>query len=228
MPKPNVLVIAALFLVPQVALADPIFGSDDAKKDGSAESDAPRLLGMRPGFGARVGGYGFRHADGSSDKWDDCRMNGVGVFGTLAPNRWFFGSLGLDFYNADPSAIDEGMDRDPTHVTAGVGARMFPSFVLTPYVELGGGMEWTRIDLAGRRTEGIFPVGYLGLGAELNVTRELKLGAALRVLATAQPDAEATTRQALTSGTAAADGTGAVATRASTAMQAQFFARYAL
>ena len=34
-----------------------------------------------PGFGARVGGYGFRHADGSSDKWDDCRMNGVGVFG---------------------------------------------------------------------------------------------------------------------------------------------------
>ncbi len=223
--------LAILTATPGIAQAGPIFGSNDATRDGSSESAQPKLLGMRPGFGARVGGYGFRQTDGSSEKWDDCRMNGLGLFATLDMSQTFFTSLGVDLYHAAPSAQEEGMDRESTHLLAGVGARMFPEFVLTPFVELGGGAEWTRIDLGPQRTEGVFPVGFIGLGAELNVTRELKLGAQLRMLATTQPDvAASSTAQALGTSQSAltTDGGGEVATRAAMAAQGQFFLRYAL
>jgi hypothetical protein len=229
--RTSICTLALLTAMPSIALAGPIFGSDDATRDGSSETAQPKLLGMRPGFGARVGGYGFRRTDGSSEKWDDCRMNGIGLFGTLDMSQTFFTSLGVDLYHAAPSAQDEGMDRDSTHLLVGAGARMFPEFVMTPYVELGGGAEWTRIDLGSRRTARVFPVGFIGLGAELNVTRELKLGAALRVLSTTQPDvADSTTSQGLGTSQAAltADGGGEVATRTAVAMQGQFFLRYAL
>ncbi len=227
---------ALVLFVTVPAHAGPIFGSNDPPADSGG--DKPEVARekreqWRPGFGARVGGYGFARSDGSG-KWDECRMNGFGVFGTLDANKYLFGELSVDFYNAAPEVrAGEGMDRVSTHVLSAVGLRMFPDFVLTPYVQLGAGGEWTRIDLGASRTERLFPMGFVGIGAELNATRELKLGANFRMLGTMQPDESgvttssnggvALTRQALTSGD-----NQDVPTKFGLAAQGQFFVRYAL
>lgn len=135
-----------------VAAADPIIGTNDPPADPTSERGKyPRQRReqaerWRPGFGARVGGYGFRNPDGDG-AWDTCRMNGFGVFGTLDVNRHLFGELSLDLYSATPETVDQGLDRTSTHVLTGVGLRMLPYFVLSPYVMLGGGAEYTRVEL---------------------------------------------------------------------------------
>lgn len=196
--------------------------SDDAYPDGF----------LRPGFGARVGGYGFRNPDGGV--WDNCRMNGVGVFGTLDLNKHVFGEVGLDFYSAAPETNEQGLDRVSTHGTLGVGFRMLPDFIVSPYAELGGGVEATRIEaLQDGETvmsqSAVYPVGYIGFGLELNATEHLKLGGAFRMLATVLPKY----------GAAQGDGSwkwndtsvstgGRIDTESDFAAQAQFFLRYAL
>ena len=107
---------------------------------------------------------------------------------------------------------------------------MFPEFVLTPYVQLGVGAEWTRVDLAGARSERLYPVGFVGVGAELNVTRELKLGANLRMLAAAQaePAAHGEAHGVTGEAPAGAETGQGVPMRFGLAAQGQFFARYAL
>ncbi len=70
----------------------------------------------------------------------------------------------------------------------------------------GGVAEWTHVRVGGAQNARVFGIAFLGIGAELNVTRELKLGGNLRMQATAQPthDSEthaagtALSRQALT------------------------------
>ena len=50
-------------------------------------------------FGARVGGYGFRRDEGDKrSAWDECRMNGMGVFGTRTVRGALFVEGGLDLY----------------------------------------------------------------------------------------------------------------------------------
>ena len=184
---------------------------------------------MASGFGARVGGYGFQSHDGSDD-WDDCRMNGFGVFGTLDVNRYVFGEAALDFYSAAPEHLEHGMDRVSTIPTLAGGLRMFPDFVLTPYVQAGAGVEITRVDLAGARTERVYPIGFVGLGAELNVTHQLKLGVNFRMLAAAQAEPAAHGSAHGVTGevpAAAADSEG-VPMRFGLAAQGQVLARYAL
>src|SRR5688572_31124661 len=117
-------------LVSQPALAGPIFGGDPPR-DKANEEKAQQREQWRPGFGARVGGYGFQSHDGSGD-WNDCRMNGFGVFGTLDANRYLFGEAGLDFYAAAPEHLAHGMDRVSTIPTLAAGLRMFPEFVISP------------------------------------------------------------------------------------------------
>lgn len=107
---------------------------------------------------------------------------------------------------------------------------MFPEFVLTPYVQAGFGAEWTRVDLAGARSQRVYPMGFIGIGTELNVTRELKLGANLRMLAAAQAEPAAHGEAHGVTGDMpahAATGEG-VPMRFGLAAQGQFFARYAL
>jgi hypothetical protein len=189
-----------------VVQADPLFGPAEDSGAGKNGVNAER---WRPGFGARIGGYGFRNHDGSG-AWNDCRMNGAGIFGTVDYGRHVYGELSFDGYQATPDTMSEGVDRISWHGTAGVGLRMLPDFVVTPFVEAGGGVEWTRLSVGEARTEGAFPVGYFGLGAALHVTRQIELGAGLRSLATAQEREEEETaatagaglgaaRQALTS-----------------------------
>lgn len=186
-------VVAAVFALSfsSSASAEPIFGTNDppaSERDRGGDPQARRekAEAFRPGFGARVGGYGFRDPEGGSS-WDTCRMNGFGVFGTLDLNKYAFGELSVDFYSATPATVSEGLDRTSTHAFAGVGFRMLPDFVLTPHVVLGGGAEHTRVELPQGTLEAVYPMGYIGVGAELNVTRELKLGATARMLATTRP-----------------------------------------
>ena len=51
-------------------------------------------------FGARIGGYGFRRdgATAFTGKWDECRMNGVGVFAQKTVRGPLFAEAGLDTY----------------------------------------------------------------------------------------------------------------------------------
>jgi hypothetical protein len=218
------------------ALADPIIGTNDPPPDPKGErgvdpaerrAEAER---WRPGFGARVGGYGFRDPNGGA-AWDACRMNGFGVFGTLDANKYLYGELSLDFYSATPDTVSEGLDRTSTHMLTGVGFRMLPDFVITPYVMLGGGAEYTRVELPQGDLEALYPMGFIGLGGEINVTRELKLGAVVRMLATARPEFSADA-----SGSIYGSSEAALTGEASSdpemefdiASQAQFFLRYTL
>jgi hypothetical protein len=221
-------VAAAGVLFHAPAFAGPIFG-DDPPRDEATKERIERSEHWRPGFGARVGGYGFQSHDGSA-RWDDCRMNGFGVFGTLDANRYLFGEAAIDFYAAAPDHLEHGMDRVSTIPSVAAGLRMFPDFVLTPYVQAGFGAEWTRVDLAGARSQRVYPMGFIGIGTELNVTRELKLGANLRMLAAAQAEPAAHGEAHCATGemqshAGAADG---VPMRFGLAAQGQFFARYAL
>jgi hypothetical protein len=221
-----VLALAAFgVLAPTSALAGPLFGEEPARDTAKPPAEQPDR--WRPGFGARVGGYGFQSHDGSND-WDDCRMNGFGVFGTLDVNRYVFGEAALDFYSADPEHLEHGMDRVSTIPTVAGGLRMFPEFVLTPYVQAGAGIEFTRVDLAGGRSERVYPLGFIGLGAELNVTHELKLGLNFRMLAAAQAEPAAHgSAHGMTGEPVASDGAG-VPMRFGLAAQGQVLARYAL
>lgn len=166
------------------ALAD----EGSARDEGNALEATPESPTLRPGFGARVGGYGFRGADG---KWTDCRMKGVGVFGTLDFGKHAFLELGLDSYQFDKSSGSgegDAMDRVSIFSSVAGGLRMFPDFIVTPYVQIGAGAEWTRVDVMGQRTSGVYPVGFIGAGGELNILRTLKAGAVLRVLGMAHPN----------------------------------------
>ncbi len=232
------LVAAAVMTVAASASADPIFGTNDAPADrdrGAHETPGQRRTraeAFRPGFGARVGGYGFRNPDGGT-LWDTCRMNGFGVFGTLDLNKYLYGELAVDFYSATPQVVQQGLDRTSTETLVGAGFRMLPEFVITPYVELGGGGEVTRVDLPQGSINGVYPMGYLGFGGELNVTRELKLGATLRMLATTRPTfASANASGGIYGASTASSLTGEAQAQPEMqfdfAAQAQFHVRYAL
>lgn len=159
----------------------------DAQEAATHSHAAP--LEPRLGFGARIGGYGFRDASGGSTRWDDCRMDGAGLFTTADLGQHAFGEVALDFYQAHADVVAEGMDRTSLHLQTAVGLRMLPDFYVSPYIQLGGGAEWTTLAMhaTGQTFEGWRPSGFIGLGAEINVLDNLKLGAHLRMLWMAHP-----------------------------------------
>lgn len=172
------LLTAALLLAPP-ALAD----AEVADAEVSEES------ALRYGFGARIGGYGFREVTDGSTSWEDCRMDGLGLFTTLDLSDHLFGEVSLDYYQAHASVVDHGMDRESGHLMASVGARMFPDFFLSPYIQAGAGAEWTRIKLSATQAEreDVLPAGFLGVGAELNITEHLKVGTNVRMFLMGHP-----------------------------------------
>ncbi len=232
----GILVAAAVMTVAASASADPIIGSNDppvGRDQGGHVTPAERARAehFRPGFGARVGGYGFRDPHGGTI-WDTCRMNGFGVFGTLDWNKYVYGELALDFYSATPAVVKHGLDRSSSQGLVGAGFRMLPDFVITPYVELGGGGEYTHVDLPAGSISGVYPMGYAGLGGEINVTRELKLGADLRMLATTRPTFSSTQSGSIYGSSTESALTGQAQQKPEMqfdiAAQAQFHVRYTL
>ncbi len=232
----GILVAAGVMTLAASASADPIFGSNDpaaGRDQGGHVTPAQRAPAgkFRPGFGARIGGYGFRDPHGGV-MWDACRMNGFGVFGTLDWNKYLYGKLALDLYSATPATVKRGLDRTSTEALLGAGFRMLPDFVITPYVELGGGGEYTHVSLPTGVLSGVYPMGYVGLGGEINVTRQLKLGATVRMLATTRPTFASAQSGSIYGSSAESALTGQAADKPQMqydiASEAQFHVRYAL
>lgn len=84
----------ALTLLASSAVADP-----------SAPAEAPavtKAAGPTYELGVRIGGYGFRREGDPrpGEGWTECRMNGLGVFGTRTLPGPFFVEAGLDMYSS--------------------------------------------------------------------------------------------------------------------------------
>ncbi len=143
--------------------------------------------GMEFGLGARIGGYGFRDQAGGGTGWNDCRMDGAGLFGTLDVTRHFFGEVSGDLYHATGTTVaDEGMDRSSVHALGAVGARLLPGYFFTPYLQVGGGAEFTKVAMDGKSDRFTLPEGFFGLGGELN-WKQLHFGATLRFATMGHP-----------------------------------------
>ena len=140
--------------------------------------------------GARIGGYGFRR-EGNVDftgKWDECRMNGVGVF----VNRTVHGPIllegGLDTYfsSTDREPQDLQIDRSSALISAAAGVRLDFTSWLTGWVQLGAGAELTKLSVPygddAIRADKILPEGFFGVGGDIKVTRAVHLGASIRTL----------------------------------------------
>ena len=138
-------------------------------------------------LGARVGGYGFRQDDGSGE-WTECRMNGFGVFGGRALPGPLFVEAGIDMYGSlDPAnANDLPIDRTSGLFSTAIGARTQIASWLRGYVQLGGGLELTRVsvpygDQRIRDTKAM-PEGFFGIGFDIKLAKGTHLGSSFRTL----------------------------------------------
>jgi|GEM_PF-1444016 len=158
----------------------------------SGAADRPALTraadAPRHSFGFRVGGYGFRNLQpGQEGEWNDCRMNGVGVFGQRNLSDHFFAEAALDMYFVDNTILgDDGpeypLDRESGLLSVAGGARMFPGYRVSPYVQVGIGLELTRAILPAEDEQhvGVYPMGFAGVGADVRVSDRFALGANFR------------------------------------------------
>ncbi|MBE7453722.1 MAG: outer membrane beta-barrel protein [Kofleriaceae bacterium] len=152
---------------------------------------APAASGVDVGF--RVGGYGFkREGDQGAGSWTECRMNGVGVFVSRALRGPLFVEGGLDAYvsQAFPTPAPEGdlpIDRMSGLISVAAGARTQLGARLRGYVQLGAGVELTRVsvpygDGQTLRDQKVMPEGFFGVGLDLRLTRGTYVGASFRTL----------------------------------------------
>jgi hypothetical protein len=174
----SLLLVAAL---PTIALADP------TDQTTSVTAKAPEKSYE---LGVRIGGYGFRR-DGDTragDGWTECRMNGLGVFGTRVTGPLFV-EAGLDMYSTTgttPSDMDLPLDRTSGLISAAVGARTNIAWWLRGYVQVGGGLELTKLSVAYGddkiRDTKAMPEGFFGAGLDLRIMKDTYLGATVRTL----------------------------------------------
>ncbi len=216
--------LAASFLLATTAAAQeaPPAPKGEQKAPQSDEQD-DFVAHMHPGFGARVGGYGFWSP--TKTVWDDCPMGGVGVFGTLDVTKNLYVEAGLDQYDSTPILGDTdgvSMSRISVLGSGAIGLRMFPEFVIVPHIQVGAGMEWTRVEELNQKVEGVYPLAFISIGGELNVFKHIKAGADLRFLGMAKPYEDSTQQVA----PGIAEGT--VKMEMMPAAQGLFYARYVL
>jgi hypothetical protein len=166
--------------VPAVASADPV--------ELHSLSDASTY-----DIGFRIGGYGFRReGDTSANSWNECRMNGLGVFASRSLRGPFFAEAGLDAYfssdfiQGEPST-DVPIDRMSALVSTAIGVRSDFTSWLRGYAQVGAGLELTRLsvpygdDLQVRENK-VMPEGFFGVGFDLRVSQGLYVGASMRML----------------------------------------------
>ena len=174
-----------------------MLGSLTAAADPSDQPSVSTTAGAPSKYdiGFRVGGYGFRR-DGdktAGEGWTECRMNGFGVFGDRILRGPLFVEAGLDAYSssnlveASPST-DLPIDRLSGLVSVAGGIRTQLAPWLRAYVQLGGGLELTRVSVPygddGQtiRDDKAMPMGFFGVGADLRVSRGTYVGASMRML----------------------------------------------
>jgi hypothetical protein len=168
---------ATLLTAGGTAAAEPSDGDPAVTQTGPA---------ARYAFGVRAGGYGFRNTQHAElGEWDDCRMDGAGVFAQRTLTRHLFAEVGFDLYTAKEATAMPGavgaMDRISGITTVAGGARI-PWRWVQPYAQLGIGIEVTRVEMPahGLEDRAVLPMGFLGFGAELFATEHLSIGANVR------------------------------------------------
>lgn len=159
----------------------------------STPSEAPAVTKTAPAtyeLGVRIGGYGFRREGDArpGHGWTECRMNGLGVFGTRTLPGPFFVEAGLDMYSSADvtNEMDLPIDRTSGLVSGAVGVRTQVASWLRAYVQLGAGMEVTKVsvpygDQRIRDTKAM-PEGFFGVGADLKIWKGTHIGATFRTL----------------------------------------------
>lgn len=145
--------------------------------------------------GARVGGYGFRNPDAVDDSghvaWDECRMNGLGVFARKSLGRRFFAETGADVYFSEafplPAAgTPDGttQDRLSGQLTVAAGADILRTEHFVGFAQLGAGVELTQFRFSHGddvlEDQRVLPLGFIGIGGELRLGRHTALGASMR------------------------------------------------
>lgn len=144
-------------------------------------------------FGARVGGYGFRMQDMSGQAtWDDCRMNGFGVFATKDWTTHVFTEAGADLYFTDTFPAHHatgagGMNRFSGLFSIAAGLRMFPESLISANAHAGIGLELTKITMGEAADSFALPVGFLGIGGDIRLLHGLRFGMSLRTLVMGHP-----------------------------------------
>ena len=137
-------------------------------------------------MGVRIGGYGFRRE--GQQIWDECRMNGFGIFGGRKVTGPLFVEAALDLYGSVGSGqpMDLPVDRASGLVSTAIGARTQVVSWLRGYIQLGGGVELTSVSvpygdqkLSDRKA---MPEGFFGVGADLRLTKGTYAGASFRTL----------------------------------------------
>ena len=189
--------------------------------DGGSSSSAEETSEPFPkfGLGVRIGGHGFRHVRNERLSWNDCRMDGSGLFATLDFTKHFFTELSVESYHATGKTASHGMDRLSMYVLGAAGARFLPDFIVSPYIQAGIGPEWTRIEVGDHLKTTVLAAPFFGVGGEINLG-SFKLGSHLRAYAMGAPNH-------LHTDTDHDHGSGdAVKIHYETAGQAQFFVRY--
>ena len=137
-------------------------------------------------IGARVGGYGFRRE--MEQPWTECRMNGMGVFGARALPGPLFVEAAIDMYSSvDPAEpTDLPLDRTSCLFSGAIGARTQIASWLRGYVQLGGGLELTRVSVPygdERISDNkALPEGFIGIGFDLKLAKHTYFGSSFRTL----------------------------------------------
>lgn len=178
--------LCAALLAPALALANP--GAAPAPAPATAPApEAPVAVSVQAPettVGLRSGGYGFRNTEpGQEGEWNDCKMDGSGIFAQRTLSRRFYAEAGLDFYHAKNESVDPGtMDRASTIATIAGGVRLLPERRFSPYLQVGTGVELTKASIHGSdaHTSGVYPMGFFGFGLDVAVARGFGLGLAVR------------------------------------------------
>jgi len=214
--------VLALTVVSGAAAADP---------EGETPAGAAAQTGTYA-FGVRVGGYGFRReGDTSSNNWNECRMNGLGVFGQRALRGPFFVEAGLDTYfsigQGEPT--DLPIDRENVLVSAAAGVRTSLTSWLHAYAQLGTGVELARLSVPyGGSTisdDKAMPEGFFGFGGDLRLAHGTYFGATIRVLVMGNFDYDPQRLQMSSSWVAPPPPSSVFAASPDLATQAQFYLR---
>lgn len=144
----------------------------------ATEEKSSWLDGAALGF--RVGGYGFRHKREEGIRWDGCRMDGSGIFFTYDLTDRLFAEASVDMYHAIGRVVENGMERLSLFQMGAIGVRSEPLWIVTPYLQIGMGAEWTRIEVDDRHSRKWLALGFAGFGARAEVG-SFGFGANLRV-----------------------------------------------
>ena len=141
-------------------------------------------------IGFRIGGYGFRREGASSETqtWDQCRMNGLGLFGNRTMRGPLFVEAGLDTYFSTNQAqpTDLPIDRQSALVSMAGGVHTQLTSWLRGYAQLGVGLELTRVAVpygdSTIRDNKALPDGFFGIGGDIEISTGTYIGASMRTL----------------------------------------------